>query len=128
MQKLTVFKVFVADQEEALRFYTGKLGFEVAEDRRMGDYRWLLVRPPDNREVSLNVETARTRAEIQLVGRQAAGQPLFSLSTDNCLRDYAAMNGRGVEFESEPKVMPYGTGVMMRDLYGNRIYLNQDPA
>jgi len=38
------------------------------------------------------------------------------------------MRARGVEFEGEPAVMPYGTGVMLRDLYGNKIYLNQDPS
>jgi catechol 2,3-dioxygenase-like lactoylglutathione lyase family enzyme len=128
MKKLTVFKVYVSDQEEARRFYVDQLGFEVAEDNLLGDYRWLIVRMPDNKEVSLNLEIARTGEEKALVGRQAAKQPLFSLSTDNCKRDYDELNRRGVKFEGQPKVMPYGTGVMMQDLYGNKIYLNQDPA
>jgi len=128
MKKLTLFKVYVSDQEDALRFYVEQLGFKVAEDRLLGDYRWLLVRAPDNDEVSLNLETARTEEEKALVGRQAAVQPLFSINTDDCLRDYAELKGRGVKFEGEPRVMPYGTGVMMQDLYGNKIYLNQDPA
>jgi catechol 2,3-dioxygenase-like lactoylglutathione lyase family enzyme len=126
MKKLTLFKVYVSDQEEARRFYVDQLGFEVAEDKLLGDYRWLLVRMPDNEGVSLNLETARTDEEKALVGRQAAGQPLFSLSTDNCMRDYGELKRRGVKLEGEPKVMPYGTGVMMQDLYGNKIYLNQD--
>jgi len=79
-------------------------------------------------EVSLNLEIARTDEEKALVGRQAAWQPLFSLNTDNCMRDHAELKHRGVKFEGEPKVMPYGTGVMMQDLYGNKIYLNQDPV
>jgi len=87
MKRLTLFKVFVSDQEEACDFYVGKLGFRVAEDQRVGDYRWLLVQLPDNQEVSLNLEMARTGAEQALVGRQAAGQPLFSLATDDCRRD-----------------------------------------
>jgi catechol 2,3-dioxygenase-like lactoylglutathione lyase family enzyme len=126
MKKLSLFKVYVSDQEEALRFYVDQLGFELAEDKMLGDYRWLLVRMPDNGEVSLNLEKARTEGEKALVGRQAAGQPLFSVSTDDCKRDYAELASRGVKFEGEPKVMPYGTGVMMQDLYGNKIYLNQD--
>lgn len=126
MKRLTLFKVYVSDQEEARRFYVDQLGFEVAEDRLLGDYRWLLVRLPDNEEVSLNLETAKSDEEKALVGRQAARQPLFSLSTDNCMRDYAELKRRGVNLEGEPKVMPYGTGVMMQDLYGNRIYLNQE--
>jgi catechol 2,3-dioxygenase-like lactoylglutathione lyase family enzyme len=128
MNKLTLFKVYVSDQEAAKTFYVEQLGFAVAEDKRLGDYRWLLVRAPDNGEVSINLDIAKTKEEKALVGRQAAGQPLFSLSTDDCMRDYAEFKRRGVTFEGEPKIMPYGTGVMMQDLYGNKIYLNQDPA
>ena len=128
MKMLTLFKVFVTDQDEALRFYVDKLGFTVAEDKRLGGYRWLLVRAPDNKEVSLNLETAKTDEEKALVGRQAAAQPLFSLRTGNCMADYAELRSRGVKFEGEPKVMPYGTGVMLHDLYGNKIYLNQEPV
>jgi len=128
MKMLTLFKVFVADQEEARRFYVDTLGFNVSEDKQLGDYRWLLVQAPDNKEVSINLEIARTADEKSLIGRQSASQPLFSLVTDDCLRDYAQLRGRGVQFDGEPKVMPYGTGVMMQDLSGNRIYLNQEPA
>ena len=52
MRRITLVKVFVHDQDDALDFYTRQLGFEVAEDRRMGDYRWLLVRLPDNKAFS----------------------------------------------------------------------------
>lgn len=128
MNKVTVFKVFVNDQDAARKFYVEQLGFMVFEDNMLGDYRWLLVRPQDNHEVALCLELAKTADEKALVGRQAATQPLFGLSTDDCLRDYAAMKKRGVKFEGEPKVMPYGTGVMLQDLYGNKIYLNQDPV
>src|ERR1700733_6299767 len=128
MKKVTLFKLFVRDQEAARHYYVEQLVFEVAEDRQLGEYRWLLVRAPDNSEFSINLEGARTNDEKALVGRQAADQPLFSISTDDCRRDYQEMKGRGVQFEGEPKTMPYGTGVMMQDLYGNKIYLNQDPA
>jgi len=127
MNRVTLFKVFVSDQEAALQFYVERLGFQVAEDRRMGDYRWLLVKAPDNQEFSINLEEARTDEEKALAGHQGAEQPLFSISTDDCKRDYREMRSRGVRFEGEPKTMPYGTGVMLRDLDGNRIYLNQDP-
>ena len=128
MQRVTLVKLFVTDQEAARRFYVEQLGFEVAEDRQLGEYRWLLVRAPGNTEFSINLDLARNDDEKALVGRQAAAQPLFSISTDNCRRDYAEMKGRGVQFEAEPKTMPYGTGVMLQDLYGNKIYLNEDPA
>jgi predicted enzyme related to lactoylglutathione lyase len=128
MKKVTLFKLYVSDQEEAKKFYVEQLGFEVAEDKRLGDYRWLLIRAPDNRDVSINLEIAKTSEEKALVGHQGAAQPLFSVSTDDCKRDYVELKQRGVKFQGEPKVMPYGTGVMMQDLYGNKIYLNQDPA
>lgn len=126
MRKFTTFKLFVANQDEALRFYAETLGFSVAEDRRMGDFRWLLVQPPDTADVALNLDLARTPEQKALVGKQAGDQPFFGLATDNCIRDYEELKRRGVQFDGAPQVMPYGTGVTMRDLYGNRIYLNQD--
>jgi len=128
MKKITLFRVYVKDQDAARKFYVDQLGFEVAEDNLLDDYRWLLVRAPGNHEVSLNLEIAKTDEEKHLVGRQAGNQPLFAIGTDDCKRDYAEMKRHGVRFEGEPKTMPYGTGVMMLDLYGNKIYLNQDPS
>jgi catechol 2,3-dioxygenase-like lactoylglutathione lyase family enzyme len=126
MKRVTLVKLFVGDHDGALEFYTKKLGFEVTEDSKMGDYRWLLVRLPDNKEFCINLDVAKTGEQKALVGRQAAGLPLFSIETDDCLSEYAALKERGVEFEGEPEVRPYGIGVLMKDLYGNRIYLNQD--
>jgi lactoylglutathione lyase len=126
MKRVTLVKLLVSSQDEALEFYTKKLGFEVAEDRTMGDYRWLLVRLPDNKEFCINLDAAKTSEQKALVGRQAAGLPLFSIETDDCMSEYTALKERGVQFEGEPEVQPYGTGVLMEDLYGNKIYINQD--
>jgi len=126
MKRITLVKLFVSNHDEALEFYTKKLGFEVAEDSTMGDYRWLLVRLPDNKEFCINLEVARTSEQKALVGRQAADLPLFSIETDDCMSQYRALKERGVEFEGEPEVRPYGTGVLMKDLFGNKIYINQD--
>ena len=128
MKHVPLFKLLTLDQNEALAFYVDKLGFEVAEDNRMGDYRWLLVRLPDNREFCINLELARNDAQMAIVGKQAADLPLFSIQTDDCQRDYAAMSAKGVTFEAVPEVQPFGTGAMLKDLYGNKIYLNQDPS
>ena len=128
MNKVTMFKLYVSDQEEAKRFYVEQLGFALAQDQMLGEYRWLMVRAPGNKEVSINLEIAKTEEEKSLVGRQGAAKPLLGISTDDCKRDYVELKRRGVRFEGEPKVMPYGTGVMLQDLYGNKIYLNQDHA
>jgi lactoylglutathione lyase len=126
MKRVTLVKLLVSSQDEALEFYTKKLGFEVAEDSKMGGYRWLLVRLPDNKEFCINLDAAKTGEQRALVGRQAADLPLFSIETDDCMREYRTLKDRGVGFEGEPEVRPYGTGVLMKDLYGNKIYINQD--
>ena len=126
MKRVTLVKLLVSSQDEALEFYTTKLGFEVAEDSKMGDYRWLLVRLPDNKEFCINLDAAKTGEQRALVGRQAADLPLFSIETDDCVSEYRALKERGVEFEDEPEVRPYGTSVLMKDLYGNKININQD--
>jgi catechol 2,3-dioxygenase-like lactoylglutathione lyase family enzyme len=128
MRKVTLMKVFTTDQDEAIRFYTEKLGFVLDEDKRLGDYRWVVVRAPDNKEMTINLELARTPDEKALVGRQAATQPLFTLTTDDCIRDFKEFKARDVKSDSDPEPMPYGTGALMQDLYGNRFYLFQEPA
>jgi catechol 2,3-dioxygenase-like lactoylglutathione lyase family enzyme len=94
MNRVTLCKVFVHDQDEALDFYTKKLGFEVAADDKLGDYRWLLVRLPDNHEFSLNLDVARSEEQKALVGRQAADLPLFSIDADDCVGEYTAMKAQ----------------------------------
>lgn len=127
MMRLTAVKLFVQDQEEALRFYVDRLGFVVSEDNMMGDFRWLLVSVPDTPGVGISLALPKTDEQRALVGRQGGGEPVFGLTTDDCRRDYLAMKGRGVIFDGEPQEMPFGTGVALRDLYGNTLYLNQDP-
>src|SRR5262249_57930345 len=109
MKRVTLVKLFVNNQGEALEFYTKKLGFEVAEDSKMGDYRWLLVRLPDNKEFCINLDAAKTGEQRALVGRQAADLPLFSIETDDCISEDRALKERGVEFDGEPEVHPHGT-------------------
>jgi len=125
--RFTVFTLFVNNQDQALRFYVGRLGFTMTEDKRLGDYRWLLAAAPHSKEVGFNLELARTPEQQALVGKQGGGKPVFALGTDDCRGDYQTMKARGVTFDSEPRTMPYGTGVTLNDLYGNKIYLNEDP-
>jgi catechol 2,3-dioxygenase-like lactoylglutathione lyase family enzyme len=125
--RLTVFTLFVNDRDQALRFYVDRLGFVLSEDRRLGDYRWLLVCAPQSPDVAINLELAWTPDQRALVGKQGGGKPIFALATDNCNRDFQALKGRGVTFDGVPQKMPYGTGVTLNDLYGNKVYLNEDP-
>ena len=125
--RLAVFTLFVNDQDQALRFYVDQLGFVVSEDNRMGDFRWLLVSTPGTPDVAINLKLAGTPDQRTLVGRQGGGAPVFALATTDCRAAFEAMKARGVAFDGEPQTMPYGTGVMLNDLYGNKLYMNEDP-
>ena len=126
MPAIALFKILVDDLDDALVFYTDKLGMTCLEDNRLGEYRWILVGFPDQQGFGINLDLARTPEERALVGRQAAGQPLFSIATSDCLADFRRMSALGVRFDGEPDPQPWGTGVSLRDIAGNKVYLNQD--
>jgi uncharacterized glyoxalase superfamily protein PhnB len=120
--------VLVRNQDAAVEFYTRKLGFVIVEDVPLGTKRWLTLRLPDDKVLSIALNLAETDGDLALVGKQTGSQPLFGMETDDCLKDYRRMKDAGVTFHGEPQVQPYGTGVMLEDLYGNKIYLNQEPT
>jgi predicted enzyme related to lactoylglutathione lyase len=118
--------VYVTDQDRAKAFYTEKLGFEVRDDVRMGDFRWLTVAPktqPDACIVLYMIRSGPMMTEeqaTQLRGLLEAGVLGGGvLETDDCRRDYDELTARGVTFVREPKEMPYGIEAVMRDDSGN---------
>jgi catechol 2,3-dioxygenase-like lactoylglutathione lyase family enzyme len=124
--------VYVADQDRAKAFYTEKLGLEVREDVRMGNFRWLAVGPktqPDHHIVLMLIGSgptmtpAQTDALRDLVKTGAIGGGVFS--TDDCKRDYEDFKAKGVEFSREPKEMPYGVEAVFKDDSGNFWSLTQ---
>jgi catechol 2,3-dioxygenase-like lactoylglutathione lyase family enzyme len=127
LQKNIIASILVKNFDEALDFYTKKLGFVVAEDFPMGTDRWLTITAPGNQDCVL-AHKARSEADLAMVGKQMGSFPFLGIATDDCLGDYEHMKARGVKFDGEPSVRPYGTGVMLEDLYGNKIFLNQEPA
>ena len=127
MNKLSLISLIVKDYDAAVEFYTGKLGFEVAEDAAFGDRRWITLNLPNTRESALNFELAKSKDDEALVGKQAGSFPLLGLGTDDCLGDYQRMKGLGVKFHGEPTTGPWGTGVLFEDLYGNKIFMSQEP-
>jgi len=128
MKRLSLLNVLVRSQDAAIEFYTKKLGFKLVEDVPFGEQRWVTLRLPDDEVVSLSLNLAGTDEDRALVGRQGGSQPFFAIVTDDCLREYGRMKEAGVTFHGEPQVFPYGTGVTLEDLYGNKIYMNQEPA
>ena len=102
MKRITLVKLFVSNHDEALEFYTGKLGFEVAEDSKLDGYRCL----SDNKEFCINLDAAKTRERKALVGRQAADVPLFSIDTDDCMSGYRALKRAAPSSKANPKSVP----------------------
>jgi catechol 2,3-dioxygenase-like lactoylglutathione lyase family enzyme len=127
MKRLSLLSVYVEDQDSAIEFYTQKLGFVLVEDVPFGRMRWVTLRFPDDDVVSLALNLAESEQDRALVGKQGGSQPFFGIVTDDCMREYRRMKSAGVTFHGEPKVEPYGTGVTLEDLYGNKIYMNQEP-
>jgi catechol 2,3-dioxygenase-like lactoylglutathione lyase family enzyme len=129
---ITHHSIFVLDQDEALDFYVGKLGLEVAADVDMGFMRWLTVRVPGEpgREILLETPGAPSMDEAageqvrELMTKGAMGLA-FILTTDNCRKTYEELVTRGVEFTEEPTEHFYGTDCALRDPFGNKIRIGQ---
>ena len=128
LKKNIIAGILVKSFDEALDFYTKKLGFVVAEDFPMGTDRWLTITVPGNQDCVLALHEARNEADLALVGKQMGSFPFLGIDSDDCISDYERMKALGVKFDGKPAVKPYGTGVMLEDLYGNKIYLNEEPA
>jgi catechol 2,3-dioxygenase-like lactoylglutathione lyase family enzyme len=127
MKRLSLLAVYVEDQDAAIAFYTQKLGFVLVEDVPFGSSRWVTLRFADDEVASIALNLAQSPQDRALIGKQGGSQPFFGIATDDCLREYRRMKDAGVTFHGEPKVEPYGTGVTLEDLYGNKIYMNQEP-
>jgi catechol 2,3-dioxygenase-like lactoylglutathione lyase family enzyme len=128
-------QLWVHDQDEALAFYTEKLGMEVRSDvtmPEMGDFRWLTVSPPSQPDVAIVLmaipgpplmDDATAAGVRDLVAKGFAGTVF--LTTDDCQASYEELRGRGVEFTEEPEERPYGIDSGFRDPSGNAIRLTQ---
>jgi predicted enzyme related to lactoylglutathione lyase len=122
---VTHLTLYVNDQNEALKFYTEKLGFEVHTDANFENMRWLTINPKGQKNFELSLFPATTPAEKALVGKQAAENVLICLATDAIDADYKMLKEKGVQFIGEPNTEPWGRAVLCKDLYGNGLYLVQ---
>jgi predicted enzyme related to lactoylglutathione lyase len=128
-------QLWVHDQEEALAFYTEKVGMEVRADvtlAEMGDFRWLTVGPPGQEDVSIvlmaipgpPVMDEETAGQVRdLMAKGFAGTAF--LTTDDCQASYDELKARGVEFSEAPEERPYGIDSGFRDPSGNSIRLTE---
>jgi predicted enzyme related to lactoylglutathione lyase len=135
MARISNAQLWVLDQEEALAFWTEKVGFEVRADvtmPEMGDFRWLTVGPPGGDDVSVVLMAipgepmvdSETQGQIRdLVAKGFAGTVF--LTTDDCRAEHERLVARGVEFTEAPEERPYGIDAGFRDPSGNAIRLTQ---
>jgi len=135
MYSISTAQLWVHDQEEALAFYTEKLGMEVRSDvtlPEMGDFRWLTVGPPGQEDVAIVLmaipgppvmDEATAEQVRELMGKGFAGTVF--LTTDDCQASYEELKARGVEFTEAPEERPYGIDSGFRDPSGNSFRLTQ---
>jgi uncharacterized glyoxalase superfamily protein PhnB len=135
MIKLSVAQLWVNDQDEALAFYTDKVGFEVRSDvtvPELGNFRWLTVGPAGQPDVAIvlmaipgpPVMDAGTADQVRALTAKGFAGTVF-LTTDDCQASYEELKGRGVEFVESPEERPYGIDSAFRDPSGNNIRLTQ---
>ena len=135
MIKISTAQVWVHDQDEALTFYTEKLGWEVRSDvtlPEMGDFRWLTVGPAGQPDFSVvlmavpgqPVMDDQTRQQVLDLAAKGFAGTVF-LTTDDVRSDYEELKTRGVEFTEEPEERPYGIDAGFRDPAGNSFRLTQ---
>jgi predicted enzyme related to lactoylglutathione lyase len=135
MIKISTAQVWVHDQDEALGFYTKKLGMEVRSDvtlAEMGDFRWLTVGPAGQPDVAITlmaipgppVMDPETADQVRSLMAKGFAGTVF-LTTDDCQAAYEDLTRRGVEFTEPPEERPYGIDCGFRDPSGNSFRLTQ---
>src|SRR3954463_13034300 len=119
-QSLAHIALVVRDYDEAIAWFTGKLGFTLLADEYQSeqDKRWVLVAPPGAPVggASLLLARASTPEQEAFIGNQAGGRVFLFLETDDLQRDYERMRSQGIAFVREPKQAPYGTVAVFEDL------------
>jgi catechol 2,3-dioxygenase-like lactoylglutathione lyase family enzyme len=122
IRRVTHVSLLVHNQQEALRWYTEKLGFEKRADDPFPDSegRWITIAPKEQPDLQFVLQPPEWGIEGDVESRRAmvGKSPGWVLLTDNIQRDYEEMQSRGVEFIRPPEEEPWGTSAVFVDLYG----------
>jgi catechol 2,3-dioxygenase-like lactoylglutathione lyase family enzyme len=112
--------LLVNDYQEAIKFYTEKLHFNLVENTYLSESkRWVLVAPSGSAECCLLLAKASSKEELACIGNQTGGRVFLFLYTDNLKRDYQNLLDQGIVIVREPKAESYGIVAVFKDLYGN---------
>ena len=119
-QRIAQLSLLVRDYDEAINFYTEKLGFEIIEDSVLSPAkRWVLIAPKNSDGPFLLLAKAANDEQISRIGNQAGGRVFLFLHTDDFQRDYKNMLSNNIIFIREPVIEKWGTVAVFNDLYGN---------
>lgn len=119
-QRIVQLALLVRDYDEAVAFYTEKLGFRLVEDTKLSEAkRWVRVQPAGNSGPALLLAKAVGERQEGAIGNQTGGRVFLFLHTDDFWRDYRVYQQAGVLFVHEPREEAYGTVAVFEDLYGN---------
>jgi catechol 2,3-dioxygenase-like lactoylglutathione lyase family enzyme len=119
-QRLMHIALVVADYDEAIDWYTKKLGFKLIEDTLLSEVkRWVLVQPPGEGSCQLLLAKAATEEQKSRVGNQTGGRVFLFLHTDDFDRDFENLRQQGIKIVRGPSVEEYGKVLVFEDLYGN---------
>lgn len=119
-QFISQISLLVKDYDEAIKFYTQKLGFELIEDtQRSPEKRWVRIKPKGDGEVTLLLAKAKNDEQLAHVGNQTGNRVFLFLNTDNIARDYALLQKNNVTVVRPPTEADFGKALVFADLYGN---------
>jgi len=119
-QHLAHIAILVKDYDEAIQFYTQKLGFDLIEDTILSENkRWVKVAPKGADECCLLLAKAANEEQEKNIGNQTGGRVFLFLHTDDFWRDYHQYRKNNIRFVREPVREAYGTVSVFEDLYGN---------
>jgi catechol 2,3-dioxygenase-like lactoylglutathione lyase family enzyme len=126
INKATHITVFVRNQDDALVFYTQKMGFKLHTDALFNEQlRWLTVCPMGQPDFEIALMLPGNEWEASLVGKQAGEKPLLSFETSDCMKTVQEMQAKGVRILEEPHEAPWGVQALFADHEGNMFHLNQ---
>ena len=131
IERLSIVPLIVKDLDEALEFYTEKLGFEKVTDVVMGPLHFLTVAPKEGKDTEILLQVP----DPQMMGEEIAAEMMkqvgksttWIFKVDNCEATVEELREKGVKILMEPRTLPYGTQAIFADLYGNAFVLQEPP-
>ncbi|MGY5847146.1 VOC family protein [Salegentibacter sp. HM20] len=119
-QRIANIALLVRDYDEAIAFYTDKLGFVLIEDTKLSEAkRWVRVAPKGAKDCCLLLAKAANKEQEKRIGNQTGGRVFLFLFTDDFKRDYQRMLEKEINFVRPPERGKYGEVAVFEDLYGN---------